>query len=130
MIEKKTLLIIFSLLCFPGCAIKNQVTSTPNTSCEVTPESLEMVSYHQNENDPCAPYAIIIRGAPCSEIGIASEFRWLEEHYPGYKWIEHSLISAAVGSPCGNRTYCDFKIILTSGEEKTVTFDDTEYRGK
>lgn len=122
--------IIFSFLCFSRCAIRSEIITTKNTSCKVTPESLAKVSYHQNENDSCAPYAIIIRDVPCSEIGIAAEFQWLEEHYPGYKWIEHSLISEVVGSSCGHRSYCRFKIVLSSGEEKTITFDDSEYRGK
>jgi hypothetical protein len=113
----------------PGCVTTNAPVSTDEVPCEVTEAVMSQVRYVEGA-DACAPYAIGIRGAPCTKVGVAAEHRWLAEHFPGYRVTQQSLESTVVGSLCPPTSYDAISIELPSGDTKTVTFEINEFYGK
>ena len=56
--------------------------------------------------------------------GVAEEYKWLREHYPGYTFRSQSL------NYKDKRSYDILKIKTQSGEEKSIYFDITNFFGK
>lgn len=67
--------------------------------------------------------AIIIK-AKSEQKGVAAEYEWLRNNYPGYKKITQSLKSN------GNKHYDAIFIETKQEEEKTIYFDITKFFGK
>jgi hypothetical protein len=56
--------------------------------------------------------------------GVAAEYHWIAEHFPGYKRGRQQLLN-------GNGRYYDaIDITTTAGEHRTIYFDITDYFGK
>ena len=115
------LLIIF----FASCSsTKKSQTSSPGTSTtsssDVSSTSVESSAKKDGSN---YENAIIIK-AKNETAGIAAEYKWLREKYPGYKLIQQSLSSE------GKKHYDIMKIQTKDGEEKSIYFDITNFFGK
>ena len=67
--------------------------------------------------------AVVIQASNEFE-GIALEYQWLEEHYPGYKGGGQFVTSHA------DKMYDVFTIETAEGVEKTIYFDITSFYGK
>jgi hypothetical protein len=72
--------------------------------------------------------AVVIRGAPDSNLGVEAEYRYLAQKYgrPRTDWqlIGQGLVEA------GDCFYDEMHIRLADGTERTVFFDITEFFGK
>ncbi len=67
--------------------------------------------------------AVIVEAAHESE-GIRAEYRWLSEHYPGYKRGPQHLRGA------NGRAYDQLDIVTAGGQHRSVYFDITSFFGK
>ncbi len=67
--------------------------------------------------------AIIIRGAANSADGITSEYRWLEQNYPGATLRMQSLRQA------GGRMYDVLEIEIEDGTSREIWFDISDFFG-
>ncbi len=56
--------------------------------------------------------------------GVAEEYKWLREHYPGYTLIKQSLKHK------DGKSYDVMNIKTKEGEEKNIYFDITNFFGK
>lgn len=56
--------------------------------------------------------------------GVTAEYRWIAEHFPGYKRGPQSLLNG------NGRFYDAIDITTTSGERRKIYFDITDYFGK
>ena len=56
--------------------------------------------------------------------GVAAEYRWLDDRYPGYKMHDQSLLNQ------GQRAYDVMNFTMPDGSEHTVYFDITDFFGK
>lgn len=56
--------------------------------------------------------------------GVAAEYAWLKQNYPGYSMVKQSL------SNKGKKQYDVLVIKTKEGEEKTIYFDITNFFGK
>ncbi|MFZ5855903.1 MAG: hypothetical protein ACOYZ6_03655 [Chloroflexota bacterium] len=83
-------------------------TFTPESACTEAGCSFEtaVVIEADNESD-----------------GIAMEYQWLADHYPGYQNISQAI------SFDGNKIYDVLTIITADGVEKTIYFDITLFYG-
>jgi hypothetical protein len=62
--------------------------------------------------------------APNEKAGVAAEYHWIGEHFPGYKRGGQALLN-------GNGRYYDaIEIVTTSGEHRKIYFDITSFFGK
>ena len=56
--------------------------------------------------------------------GVAAEYKWLREHYPGYTMIRQSLQNK------DNKPYDVLSIKTKDGENKDIYFDISNFFGK
>ncbi|MCP3918397.1 MAG: hypothetical protein GY711_22865 [bacterium] len=70
--------------------------------------------------------AVVIKGALTVEAGVASEKYWIDQFYPNFKWIKHSLYS-----PNNDRSalYDVIEIETELGHRKKLYFDVTAFFG-
>ena len=80
----------------------------------VTPSSGNGSSFEQ---------AVLVKAANERE-GIKAEYRWLSEHYPGYKRQTQHLRAA------NGRAYDQLDIVTADGQHHSVYFDITSFFGK
>ena len=114
------LLIIFFASC--SSTKKSQTVSpvTSATSSDVSSTSVESSAKKDGSN---YENAIVIK-AKNETAGVAAEYKWLREKYPGHKLIQQSLSSE------GKKHYDIMKIQTKDGEEKSIYFDITNFFGK
>lgn len=65
--------------------------------------------------------AVIIQGAANELDGVASEYRWLSEHHPGWDLIEQSLVRSA------NRSYDVLDFRTVDGRRLRACFDISDF---
>ena len=111
------LLIILLGSCSP--ARKSQTGSSSNT--ESSPGTTVIAS--ADKDGSSYEKAIVIK-AKNSTNGIAAEYKWLKENYPGYTLIKQSLDMQ------GNHRYDIMHIKTKNGDEKNIYFDITNFFGK
>jgi hypothetical protein len=61
---------------------------------------------------------------PNEKAGVAAEYHWIGEHFPGYKRAGQALLNE------NGRYYDAIDITTTSGERKKIYFDITGFFGK
>jgi hypothetical protein len=119
------LIVIFAALPFHGCAVAQKPTSEP--TCEVTPESLNLITYAGGTGKGYED-AVIIRGAQCMRQAVAAKRRWLDEHYPGYTVVGGARDVDPVGRTT-TRVFSTVRVSLPDGATTGVIFDVTETEG-
>jgi hypothetical protein len=62
--------------------------------------------------------------APNEKSGVAAEYHWIGEHFPGYKRAGQALLHD------NGRYYDAIDITTTTGERKKIFFDITGFFGK
>lgn len=87
----------------------------PRQSAAITPTMLQDGSSMAN--------AIPIK-APNEKAGVAAEYRWIAEHFPGYRRGAQALLNN------NGRFYDAVNITTASGERRKIFFDITDYFGK
>jgi hypothetical protein len=56
--------------------------------------------------------------------GVTAEYRWIGEHFPGYKRGAQALLNR------NGRVYDSIEIVTAAGERKKIYFDITDFFGK
>jgi hypothetical protein len=87
------------------------------------------VHHTQNEaNDPkrdgLTMQTAIISMDKTETVGIENEYRWLRQHYPGYKFRMQALLSE------GSHVYDKFDIVTADGKEMSIYMDICNFYGK
>src|SRR5690349_20003041 len=67
--------------------------------------------------------AVIVQASNEND-GVAAEYKWLKEHYPGYARGNQSLMNS------GGRAYDRLEITTSNGQPLSVFFDITSFFGK
>ena len=67
--------------------------------------------------------AVVIKGGT-EETGVAAEYTYLDQHFPGNKRNGQGVFSA------GKKQYDRLEFTTTKGEKKTLFFDITGFYGK
>ena len=111
-------LLIMVLLVSCSSTKKTQAPSTINSSSSSTAvkgtTEIDGSSYDK---------AIVVKEKNETK-GIAAEYKWLRDNYPGYKLISQSLDTKE------KKRYDIMEIETANGEKKTVYFDITNFFGK
>jgi hypothetical protein len=81
------------------------------------------VTYGGGDGSSCEA-RVLIHGAADGEAGVAAEYAWLKQKYPG-----HQVERQALGQ-CEQRPADVITIRTADGKELTVTFDISEFFGK
>lgn len=81
------------------------------------------VSYQGGDGLSC-PTAIAIVGAQGESDGVASEYAWIERHYPGARLKQQSLID------CGGAAADKMAIVTAEGADVVLFFDISRFFGK
>ena len=102
------------LLALAACAGGTSQPKSPSPLAAAVADSLQDGSSYER--------AVVIH-ASSERSGVAAEYRWLAQHYPGY-----TRGMQAVG-PHGRRMYDYLTITTAEGKEKTITFDITNFYG-
>ena len=68
--------------------------------------------------------AVVIKGATDEETGVAAEYAWLRQKYPGY----HNGGQSVMGQ--GGSKYDKIDFTTTEGQKMTAYFDITDFFGK
>ncbi|MBI5857337.1 MAG: hypothetical protein HZB42_06775 [Sphingobacteriales bacterium] len=109
----KLLLIPALLFALASCSPGIKTTNTATTTTAATHSEKDGSSYEK---------AIVIN-EKSEGPGIAAEYKWLRENYPGYKLISQSLNGK------DGKKYDIMAIETRDGEKKTIYFDITKYFG-
>lgn len=103
---------IIAALAITACI---EIALLPQQSAAVTPTMLQDGSSMVN--------AIPIK-APNEKTGVTAEYRWIAEHFPGYRRGAQALLNN------NGRFYDAINITTASGEHRKIFFDITDYFGK
>ena len=97
-------------------------TSEP---AEVAAASTETpsISYQGGDGSSCEQRIIIV-GAKGEPDGVASEYEWIERHYPGAGRKSQAL------TQCGEAPVDKLEIVTREGQEVTLVFDISGFFGK
>lgn len=105
-------LLCLCLLLFGSCSSSKHTTSqSTNTSTSTGDGSSEQNAVVINETGETA--------------GVADEYAWLRNHYPGYTFEKQSLVFSKDGHP-----YDVLDIKTSDGQKKEVYFDISKFFGK
>ena len=106
-------------------------TSTPTFTPTLTPTftpsataTLTATPQPACEEQGCSFANPIVIIADNEFAGIALEYQWLDEHYPGYQSKGQRVTFQ------GDKIFDVFDIVTASGVEKTIYFDITSFYGK
>ena len=111
---KQSILAVLLVLFLASCHTTKHTTSSDNMTYKTNTPDRDGTSYAK---------AIIIEEK--SEMaGVAAEYTWLGQHYPGYKSEGQALESV------GKISYDVLTIKTHGGEELKVYFDISNYLGK
>ena len=108
------LLTVAGLLALAACAGGASQPKSPSPMAAAVADSLQDGSSYER--------AVVIH-ASSERSGVAAEYRWLAQHYPGYKRGIQSV------GPHGGRVYDHLSITTADGEAKEFTFDITSFYG-
>ena len=114
----KTINLFLGLVIFLGaCSSAKKTTSAKNVSSHKVTRSDVLKGGTSFEN------AIVIR-VEKESTGVAEEYKWLAQSYPGYSTIRKTQSSK------GNRHFDIIRIKTRNGQEKDIYFDTTSFFGK
>jgi hypothetical protein len=112
---KNIFLFLATIWLLLGCS------STKHTSTIFSNSTI--VSNQVEKNGSSFENAIFI-GEKTETKGVAEEYAWLREHYPGYVSKGQTL------SEHKNKPYDIIRIVTQNGEEKSIYFDISNFFGK
>lgn len=81
------------------------------------------ISYQGGDGSSCAERILIV-GAKGEADGVASEYEWIERHYPGAGRKSQAL------TQCGEAPVDKLVIVTREGQEVTLVFDISGFFGK
>lgn len=113
---KKIILLLIIPLLFNSCSSSKKISNT------TTPEQT-IISKNVARDGSSYEKAIIIK-EKTESTGVAAEYNWLKENYPGYKTKMQSL------NYYENKPFDIIIIITKQGEEKQIYFDISNFYGK
>jgi len=120
----KKLLPLLIIILFASCSsTKKSQTSSSATSATSSDVSGTPVKSSEQKDGSNYEKAIVIKAKNEME-GVAAEYKWLREQYPGHKVIKQSLSNE------GKKHYDIIQIQTKEGEEKSIYFDITNFFGK
>jgi uncharacterized membrane protein YkoI len=121
----KKLFPLLIIIFFASCSSTKKSQTGSSATSAVTSSDVPATSPKSSAQKDGSNYekAIVIK-AKNEAKGVAEEYKWLREQYPGYKLIEQSLSSE------GKKHYDILKIQTKDGEEKSIYFDITNFFGK
>jgi len=93
--------------------------AAPETA-PVTGQGQSSIVFEGGDGTSCER-AVVIKGARNEFDGVASEYRWLSEHHPGWNLIEQSLVESASGS----YDVLDFR--GADGQRRRACFDISDF---
>ena len=103
-------------------------TSTPTSTPTETPTPTPVPPTATPENacvgEGCTFETAIVIQASHEFQGIAMEYQWLEEHFPGYQTLSQATTSH------GGRRYDIISILTADGKWMDIFFDITSFYGK
>ena len=109
-------LIAFAVL-FTSCSSTKKTTIT-------APGASGTTNVVSSSNDGSSYEKAIFIDKSNESDGVAEEYKWLREHYPGYTLIEQSLQHK------DQKSYDVMHIKTKEGDEKHIYFDITKFFGK
>ncbi len=112
-VMKKLILLVMSMTALMACS-SNKKIAAANTTQTTVSASQDGSSF---EN------AVVIT-EKSETTGVTAEYKWLKEHYPGYKTESQSL------NYNNKKPYDIINIILSNGDKKKVYFDISNFFGK
>jgi hypothetical protein len=121
MIRRLTWMLV-TLLAACTAASRSPVATAPRSAPAAAPAPAASLGSAAPEKK--APECFVIQAANERE-GLATEGKWLHDHYPGWKKVGQSL---GVGEDGKSFDYVD--IVDSSGEKHSVCFDITSFFGK
>jgi len=111
---KHIIIIVLSILLLSSCHTSKRASSTGNGAYKTNTADRDGSSFSK---------AIIIT-EKTEMTGVSAEYDWLAKNYPGYHSLGQSLLIE------GKTPYDMIKIRTSTGEEKKVYFDISNYFGK
>jgi len=111
---KKIVLIVFVAI-MAACSSSKHSTSASN----ITAQTADIPSADGSSFEK----AIVIQ-EKSETTGVSAEYKWLREHYPGYKSKGQSLMNH------DKKPYDVLSIVTADGTDKKVYFDISNYFGK
>jgi hypothetical protein len=81
------------------------------------------ISYQGGSGLSCQE-AIVVVGAQGESDGVASEYAWIERHYPGSSFKQQWLIE------CGGAAADQMEIVTADGKDVVLFFDISRFFGK
>lgn len=119
----RLVIFFFAVAVFSASCSSTKRTTTSATSPAATASKESSTSDQAVADGSSFEKAIVILKKNTME-GIAEEYKWLKENYPGYTFISQSLTHK------GNKSYDILTIQTKDGEKKSVYFDITGFFGK
>lgn len=99
---------MFLLLALAGCRTMSPAPSVASAGGDGTSMATAVVIDAANEAD-----------------GVAAEYAWLSEHFPGAHVVNQSLLT-----PAGDHVYDALEFTARDGTKRTVYFDISRFFGK
>ncbi len=103
------------------CSLQAQVhqSCNPIASPEATPSTIS----YEGGNGTSFSEAVVIKGAPNSDIGVPAEYDWLAKNYPGYRMFRQRTVT--------NDGKCYDILYITNARDAEITiyFDITNFFG-
>ncbi len=98
-------------------------------SCSTTKKMSDETNNQNNTsvriaNDGTSFEKAIVITEKSESVGVSAEYDWLKKNYPGYKTKGQSLVFQ------NNKPYDIIQIVTTSGEEKSIYFDISNFYGQ
>lgn len=121
----KKLLPLLIIIFFASCS-STKKSQTGSSATSVTSSSdVPVTSVESSAQKDGSNYekAIVIKAKNETD-GIAAEYKWLRENYPGHTLIKQSLHAE------GKKHYDIMQIKTKEGNEKSIYFDITNFFGK
>jgi len=81
------------------------------------------ISYQGGSGLSCKE-AIVVVGAQGEADGVASEYDWIKQHYPGSSFKQQALIE------CGGAAADQMEIVTADGKDVVLFFDISRFFGK
>ncbi len=102
-----------AILSMSACKTKSKTGSSSGT-----------VSVNSGERDGSSFEKAIIVEEKTESAGVDAEYKWLAQHYPGYKLQQQSLLMNS------GKSYDKMHIKTAQGEVKDIYFDISNFFGK
>ena len=112
----KTLLVLVLAAVLSGCADEPLTPATPGARPEY--------DIYRGGDGSSQEKAVVIKGMANEQAGVAAEYRWIQERFPGYSRKRQSLQTS------GGKAYDVIEFRSSDGQIHTVYFDVTDFIGK